>query len=229
MISGISVLRGGIRMNRITWLVIAAIMILALSACTQAEEQDEYNIDYLVLVNKQNELPKDWEETVRLDEAIDIDGDTIQVETEALEKYYELREDLLEEGIDIELDSCYRSVAAQEDLWDRFTEEYGIDYVKKYVAVPGFSEHHTGLAIDICLIKDGEVIDDNDAMIAETEIFQRIHEKLPEYGFILRYLDGKDDITGYAYEPWHLRYVGSVEVAKEITEKGLTLEEYLSK
>ena len=64
-------------------------------------------------------------------------------------------------------------------------------------------------------------------MIAEREIFSKIHAKLADYGFILRYLEGKDEITGYAYEPWHLRYIGSVELAKEITKSGLTLEEYL--
>lgn len=193
---------------------------------TQLQEQD---IDYLVLVNKQNKLPDDWEEKVQLEIATDIDGDEIQVEKKALAKYYELRETLLKEGVDIELDSCYRSVSAQQELWDRWTEEKGIDYVKEYVAVPGYSEHHTGLAIDICIIKDGVVIDDNDAMIAERETFAKIHQKLADYGFILRYLEGKNDITGYSYEPWHIRYIDSVQIAKEISDKGLTFEEYLGK
>ena len=64
-------------------------------------------------------------------------------------------------------------------------------------------------------------------MIAEKEIFAKVHEKLADYGFILRYLEWKEDITWYGYEPWHLRYVGDVEIAKEIMEKWLTLEEYL--
>ena len=75
-------------------------------------------------------------------------------------------------------------------------------------------------------MKDGEAINDNDTMLAETELFKKVHELIPEYGFILRYPEGKESITGYAYEPWHLRYVG-VDVAKEITEKDITLEEYL--
>ena len=77
------------------------------------------------------------------------------------------------------------------------------------------------------MVKVGVVIDDNDDMIAEKEIFAKVHERLADFGFILRYPEGKEDITGYAYEPWHLRYVGSAEIAKEITERGLTLEEYL--
>ena len=83
------------------------------------------------------------------------------------------------------------------------------------------------MAIDICIIKDGIIIDDNDMMIAEKEIFAKIHEKMPDYGFILRYLDGTENITGYSYEPWHLRYVGSAEVARFIAINGLTLEEFL--
>ena len=219
--------------NAMLFVTLGAFLFLCILLSAAAGMNDntskEQEIDYLVLVNKQNHLPDKWEKVVQLETVTDIDGDNIQVEKEALQKYYELREELLKEGVDIELDSCYRSVSAQQDIWNRFSDEYGIDYVKKYVAVPGYSEHHTGLAIDICIIKDGVVIDDNDDMIAEKEIFAKIHEKLPDYGFILRYLDGKDDITGYAYEPWHLRYVGSVDIAKEITENGLTLEEYLDK
>ena len=127
----------------------------------------------------------------------------------------------------IELDSCYRSVAAQQELWDRWSVEKGIDYVRTYVAVPGYSEHHTGLALDICIKVNGELVYENEDMIAEREIFAKIHAKLAEYGFILRYLENRDDITGYAYEPWHLRYVGSTEIAKEIMTKNITFEEYL--
>ena len=60
------------------------------------------------------------------------------------------------------------------------------------------------------LIKDGKAIYENDDMLKETEIFAKVHEKLSDYGFILRYPEGKDDITGYGYEPWHFRYVGNM-------------------
>lgn len=61
------------------------------------------------------------------------------------------------------------------------------------------------------------------------EIWAKIHAKLADHGFILRYLDGKEAITGYSYEPWHIRYVNDVTIAKEIMDKGITLEEYLGK
>ena len=196
------------------------------------EEPEELPDDVrLVLVNKQFALPEDWTDRIELVTASnEIEGDEreFQVEKEALEHFNALRDELLEEGIDIELDSTYRSVERQKEIWDEFEKDQGVEYCRKYVAVPGYSEHHTGLAIDVCLVKDGEVIDDNDDMIAEEEIFSKVHELLAKHGFILRYLKGMEPVTGYAYEPWHFRYVG-VQDAESITDGGLTLEEYLDK
>lgn len=185
--------------------------------------------DYMVLVNKQNKLPDDWEDRIELVDVTNGLGETVQVEKKAAEAFDKLREDLLKEGITIELDSTYRSVKRQQEIWDEFLEKYGEEYTKKYVAVPGTSEHHTGLAIDIKIIKDGVVIYDNDEMTAEREIFSKIHAKLAKYGFILRYPEGKEDITGYGPEVWHFRYLDDPEIAKEIMDNDLTLEEYLEK
>ena len=190
------------------------------------KKQEEKSDIYLLLVNKKHKLPDDWVEKVELITARNILGREFLVERKTLEQFEALRIKLLEEGVNIELDSTYRSVQRQQELWEEFEKEYGIEYCIKYVAIPGYSEHHTGLVVDVCLIKDGLVIDDNDDMIAEREIFAKVHERLADYGFILRYLEGKEDITGYSYEPWHLRYVG-IEIAKEIKEKRITLEEYL--
>lgn len=186
-------------------------------------------IDYFVLVNKNNKLPDDWEENVELSEAKGIEDETIYVEKKALEQFYKLQSELLKEGVDIRLESTYRSVKEQQELWNEWIVEYGEDYVKAYVAVPGFSEHHTGLAIDVCLVIDGKIVNDNDEMIAQRDIFAKVHAKLAKYGFILRYLEGKDDITGYSYEPWHFRYINDPEVAEAIMTAGITFEEYLRK
>ena len=200
---------------------------LLFTTITNINLQDNFN--YLILVNKQNKLPDDYESIVNLINVTNSFGNrTFEIEGKTYENFAKLREDLLKSnGIQIELDSVYRSVSEQQRVWDEFIIKYGEEYTKKYVAVPGYSEHHTGLAVDICLVINGIIIDDNDEMIAQKEIFKVIHSKLVNYGFILRYLEGKESITGYSYEPWHFRYVGEKD-AKEIQSKGLVLEEYLA-
>lgn len=186
-------------------------------------------IDYLVLVNKKNPLPETWEDDVEIVHMTNSLGDDVEVEKKAYDAYLKLKDALAEEGVFIDLDSAYRSVAAQQQIAENFTERYGEEYVKQYVAVPGFSEHHTGLALDLYLNIDGVDVYMNEDMVQYPEIWAKIHAKLPEFGFILRYLEGKEDITGYSYEPWHIRYIDNVELAKEITENGLTFEEYMAK
>ena len=128
----------------------------------------------------------------------------------------------------VDLDSACRSVDAQQKIMDDFTKQYGADYAARTVAEPGYSEHHTGLALDLYLIIDGKDIVENEDMIQYPEIWEQIHAKLADYGFILRYLDGKEHITGYAYEPWHIRYLDDVEAAKQImAQPGMTLEVWL--
>ena len=216
-------------MKKFSFLIIALVIILAFAACsnTSTPVTDVGSGPYLVLVNKTHQLPDDWESKIELVADYDPWGDEVKIELETLAHFNELREALLEQGVDIRLDSVYRSVADQIALWDYFKEQHGEDYCKEYVATPGYSEHHTGLAVDICLVKNGDIINDNDAMIADVEDFAKIHAIMPDYGFILRYPKDRENITGYSYEPWHLRYVGSPEIAKEITKNNLTLEEYL--
>ena len=191
---------------------------------SETKDGDE-TVDYLVVVNKLNPLPENWESIIKTVTVTNQLGREVEVEQTAYEAYLKLKEDLEKEGIYIDLDSVRRSVAEQQRIMDDFTKEYGADYAQKYVAVPGYSEHHTGLALDVYLIVDGKTVIENSEMEAHPEIWEVVHKKMPEYGFILRYMPGKEHITGYGYEPWHMRYVG-VEAAKEITEKGVTLEGY---
>ena len=197
---------------------------------TDAATVDSANtdgIDYMVLVNKTHKLPDDWEdklETVHMTNSI---GDDVEVEKKAYDAYLELKAALEEEGVYVDLDSARRSVADQQRIMDEFTEEYGADYAAKTVAQPGYSEHHTGLALDLYLIIDGKDIVENEDMIQYPEIWSKIHAKLADCGFILRYLEDKEYITGYGYEPWHIRYIDDPDTAKEITDKGITFEEYL--
>lgn len=194
-------------------------------------------IDYFVLVNKCHSLPEWWENALKTVTVTNSVGDEVEVEAKAYEAYEMMRADLEEnEGIYIELDSARRSVAAQQEIMDRFTEKYGADYAAKTVAQPGFSEHHTGLALDLYFkIKGGDgsftdVYYNEDMEKPEyTGIWDTIHAKLPEYGFILRYLKGEEHITGYRYEPWHIRYLDDQLAAREIMSRpGMTLEEFLA-
>lgn len=207
---------------------VVALSCVAIAAETILKSESDYN-PYLVLVNKTHQLPDDWEDVVHIDKVQNSLGEELKIERRTNDAFELLRNELLERGIQIELDSVYRSVEEQQEIWDAWSAdpELGEDYCKKYLAVPGFSEHHTGLAVDIFLIKDGKQIRENDDMIADTEDFAIIHELLPKYGFILRYLEGKEDITGYAYEPWHLRYIDDSELAAKLAVQDLTLEEYL--
>jgi|GEM_PF-458096 len=192
----------------------------------QPEEEDDL---YLTLVNRTHKLPEGWEEKIQLVDTANYSGEPIRVEQQAYDAYQALRAALLEEGVDIELESSYRSVSRQEELWAEYEKNYGLDYCRQYVAVPGFSEHHTGFAIDTNLIQPDSQADEETKAQERTALWAKVHAKLPEYGFILRYLEGKEDITGYSYEPWHLRYVGSPGIAGEIMSRGITLEEYLDK
>lgn len=199
----------------------------ASTAATEKAAETAEGINYLALVNKLNPLPDGWEdelETVHMTNSI---GDDVEVEKKAYDAYLKLKEDLEKEGIYVDLDSARRSVAEQQRIMDDFTQKYGADYALKTVATPGYSEHHTGLALDLYLILDGKDVVENEDMIQYPEIWETIHSKLADYGFILRYLDGKEHITGYGYEPWHIRYLDDVGIAKEIMDSGVTLEGWL--
>lgn len=212
---------------RIAAASILVVFTLVLVGVTISNNQDEHTTIFLTLVNKNHPLPTDWERKVELITVQNSLGEDIVIEQETYDHFVALRDELLKQGVQIELDSVYRSIEDQKETWDWFMENYGEEYTKGHISPPGFSEHHTGLAVDIFIMKDGKEIRENEEMVKDVEDFEKVHALLPKYGFILRYLPGKKEITGYDPEPWHLRYVGYRNIAKEITEKGITLEEYL--
>ncbi|MBR4628810.1 MAG: M15 family metallopeptidase, partial [Ruminococcus sp.] len=121
------------------------------------------------------------------------------------------------DGINIFLSSGFRSYGYQEGLYNTYAANDGVAKADTYSARPGHSEHQTGLAIDVNEVSD---------LFIGTPEAQWIEDHCWEYGFILRYPKGKQDITGYKYEPWHIRYVG-YDMSKKIHDRGgITLEEY---
>ena len=112
--------------------------------------------------------------------------------------------------------SGFRSYATQAQLYQSYVNQEGQTAADRYSARPGYSEHQTGLAFDV-IGTDGQLVEDSSAA-------QWLLEHAPDYGFVVRYPRGKESITGYMHEEWHLRYIG--KEAKDIAASGLTLEEY---
>jgi D-alanyl-D-alanine carboxypeptidase len=179
-----------------------------------------------VLVNKQFALPKSYEPSDL------VYPDVLFVFKEKLDKrkmrkaaasalvtMFEgaKKDDIILAGV-----SAYRSYATQKDLFNRYVKKDGEKKARTYSAIPGTSEHETGLAIDVSG-SDGKCAAED--CFAGTKEALWLDQHASEYGFIVRYPEGKDAITGYRYEPWHLRFVGK-DVAAEIVKKGITLEEY---
>jgi D-alanyl-D-alanine carboxypeptidase len=118
--------------------------------------------------------------------------------------------------------SGYRSEATQRRLFNNYVARDGEEKARTYSALPGHSEHQTGLAIDLSG-SDGKCA--AESCFAGTKEAEWLADHAAEYGYIIRFLEGKQAITGYIYEPWHVRYVGK-EIAASVSERGITLEEY---
>lgn len=123
----------------------------------------------------------------------------------------------------IVLVSGWRSKQEQQEIWEDSIQQSGEEFTRKFVAVPGYSEHQTGLAIDLGLRQERmDFICPKFPAYGICEIFRKF---AAEYGFVERYPKGKEAVTGIGYEPWHFRYVGAPH-AMILAEQGLTLEEY---
>lgn len=179
----------------------------------------------LILVNRTHPIPEDYEVELK-----NI-GSGHKIDARAYDDFCAMIQAAKKEGVYIYVTSSYRDLDKQTELFEKKTEAYvmqGYSYesarkqAAQVVAVPGTSEHHLGLALDIVSSEYRKL----DEKQENTKGFQWLTKHSWEYGFILRYPNGETDITGIIYEPWHFRYVG-LEAAKEITEAGITLEEYV--
>ena len=183
--------------------------------------------EYLTLINKTHSIEPQFTEKIELVEAVGYDGEIFRAEKHAAEQFQKLQQAVKEYDIEIVLSSAYRSIERQKQIKAQLNEEYGTEYVRNFVAEPGTSEHHTGLALDFVAKLGGKWVIETAEINRRIDEMRPVYDLLPKYGFILRYLPGKEEITGYPAEPWHIRYVGDPEVATEIADKGITLEEYL--
>ncbi len=186
---------------------------------TKYEDIEKTNIkdDNLMLVNKYYYLTEDYEpsDLVTLTSKYNS-GVNSKMRKEAADHFMEMSDAATLDNITIKNASGYRSYAYQVNLYDKYAQRDGKKAADTYSARPGFSEHQTGLVSDINQI---------DNSFENTDAFKWLQKNAYKYGFILRFPKDKEDITGYQYEPWHYRYVGT-KVAKQMHDENLTLEEY---
>ena len=184
----------------------------------------EKDKDFLILVNKTNKIPDDYDfehHTLNCGEVID---------ERIYNDFDSMMGDLNSAGHDYEILSCYRSKEDQENAFivqvqhyvdEGMSDEEAREKTKETVMEPGYSEHETGLAADLTGFDQGTSDDFDD----KNETIVWLQNNCVKYGFILRYPKGKEAITGINYEAWHFRYVGK-DAAKFISENNLTLEEF---
>lgn len=156
----------------------------------------------ILVVNKTYALPADY--------APGVNG-------EAKAAFDEMQADAAAEGLNIYISSGYRSYDYQAGLYQRYVDKDGKAEADRYSARPGHSEHQTGLAFDLNSIEES---------FADTAEGEWVRQNCYRYGFIIRYPSDKEDVTGYKWEPWHIRYLGK-ETAQAVYDSGLCLEEYL--
>ncbi|MEK3990847.1 MULTISPECIES: M15 family metallopeptidase [Robertmurraya] len=184
-------------------------------------------LNVLALVNKMFALPESYNPTdlVKPNVSFSFGDQTIEkslMRQEAAVALENMFAEAKTSGIELYAVSGYRSYERQRIIFDAEVKKSGEEKAMQVVAVPGNSEHQSGLAMDISA---------KSANLSLTESFGETNEgkwlaaNAHKYGFILRYPKGKETITGYQYEPWHFRYVG-VDAAQTIFEKNITLEEY---
>lgn len=136
--------------------------------------------------------------------------------------FYQMQKAAAEKGLYLAVGSGFRSYNYQQKIYAKLLEKKGLEYVKKYVAPPGASEHQTGLAFDVSCFRNGTFFED---LTDDDEEIKWLKKNSYKYGFILRYPKEKEKITGYDYEPWHFRFVGE-NLAFYLYQNNLTLEEY---
>ncbi len=189
------------------------------------QDKQKYNYDIAVsgyddvkiIVNKYYKVPDDYAPT----DLVTVDGQRLR--EEAATAFKRMRNDASGQGLKIRAVSGYRTVEYQRGLYNRYLSSDSQENVDRYSARPGYSEHHTGLAVDVFGSTDGL------RQFVNTPELPWVRDNCYKYGFIIRYLEGTEDITGYESEPWHLRYVG-VDVSTDMKEKGINnFEEYHAK
>lgn len=180
------------------------------------------------LVNKQNSLDENYvpDDLVTIEVPFVLENPEVnqlrRVAADALKDMFEAAED---SDVYLYARSGYRSYQTQVQLFGSYSEKHGEEKANRYSARPGQSEHQTGLVMDITSESVNFLLEEK---FGETKEGTWVEENAHEFGYVIRYPKGKEEITKYTYEPWHLRFLG-VELATKIYESGLAYEEFLVK
>jgi D-alanyl-D-alanine carboxypeptidase len=179
-----------------------------------------------VVVNKQRALPDGYEPSDLVEPNVKFSfNEKVEkrlMRKEAAEALESLFAGAKDDGYDLFAVSGYRSYKRQVTVFNSSVQRNGREHAEKFSAEPGKSEHQTGLAMDVSSQSANFGLEQS---FSQTDEGQWLAEHAADYGFVIRYPEGKEEITGYLYEPWHVRYVG-IETAKDIASQGVTLEEY---
>ena len=180
------------------------------------------------IVNKKRPLPAGYVppnlSVPNVTRRLDKDNESMKIDSDITKNIEELFSAAKQAGHPLVFASGYRSEEYQRQLFERYVREGGQEYADKTSAKPGTSEHQTGLAFDVCEVNtDCEL----ETSFGNTNTGRWVKDNAYKYGFIIRYLEGKENETGYAYEPWHLRYVGT-DLAKELHSSNRTMEDYFN-
>lgn len=185
-------------------------------------KEAKYLNTFYTLVNKYNYLKEEFVPNNLVEMTTPYSKEGIYLVAEARDNFYKLVDKAKEEGLTIRAISAYRGYTYQKRLYDKYVEADGVNKADTYSARPGFSDHQTGLAVDV----------DNATSSFEnftnTKEYQWMLDNSYKYGFILRYPSGKESITTYQFESWHYRYVG-LKLAKKIKASNLTFDEYFTR
>ncbi len=197
-----------------------------LPTATEEQRREAEEKGLLILINKQNPIDKDYkpEDLAPIKYyASDRSEAGRYMRQEAAGQFHRLVEAAAEEGHKLVMTTAYRSYGFQQILWNNYVANEGEAAASRFSAKPGQSEHQSGLAVDVSAPSVNYALTRDFGTTAEGIWLARNAHR---FGFIIRFPEDKEDITGYLYEPWHIRYVGE-PVAAEIYAKELTLEEYL--
>lgn len=196
------------------------------NGCMMRGEGDAMEDRYDILVNRSHLLPRDYipGNLVPAPFPFDRTGPLTKrlLRRQAADSAAALFQKAAQKGIPLWGVSGYRPFSRQEEIYRESLAKNGLAHTEQYIAPPGASEHQTGLALDVSTLTLGLALVED---FAKTDAGTWLAEYAPLYGFILRYPRGKEHITGFAWEPWHIRYV-TPPIARFLANTGLVLEEY---